>query len=89
MSGMADLLIDYFRRDEAEDYPIAEFALERRDPDPKPRVKTFDYYVHPEEVAAMGDLQSGTYILQEVKPGGQAGEVVWKEELDFEKERVR
>jgi hypothetical protein len=37
----------------------------------------------------MSDLPAGTYILQEVKPGGQAGDVVWKEELDFEEDKVR
>jgi hypothetical protein len=89
MSGMVDALVDHLVGRDDDDYRVAEFALERRDPDPKPRVKTFDYYVHPEEVAAMSDLPAGTYILQEVKPGGQAGDVVWKEELDFEEDKVR
>jgi len=89
MSGMVDALVDHLVGRGDDDYRVAEFALERRDPDPKPRVETFDYYVHPEEVAAMSDLPAGTYLLQEVKPGGQAGDVVWKEKLDFEEDKVR
>jgi hypothetical protein len=36
MSGMVDALVDHLVGRGDDDYRVAEFALERRDPDPKP-----------------------------------------------------
>lgn len=64
-----------------EELAVDEYVLERRDPDPNPRVRTYDDQVSPEEVASDADLPEGTYQLQEIKENGMAGDVVWAEEI--------
>lgn len=71
-------------RGEIEDYEVKEYVLERRSPDPNPRVATFDEKMEPETVMQQENHVSGTYVLQEIKETGTAGEVLWQEELTFD-----
>lgn len=71
-------------RGELEEYEVLEYVLERRHPDPNPRVTTFDDPVEPEDVMAQESLPSGSYVLQEIKETGTAGEVVWEADLTFD-----
>ncbi len=68
-------------RGELEDYEVKEYVLERRRPDPNPRVATYDESMTPAEVMSHDNLQAGEYVLQEIKETGTAGDVIWKEEL--------
>lgn len=65
-----------------DDYEVEEYVLTRREPDPENRVRVYDSPADSDEVEANGSLPPGTYILQEVKPSGMAGQVVWEEEID-------
>lgn len=82
MTSLLDKLADLFGSDD-EGYEVEEYVLERREPDPNPRVKTYDERVSPSDVEDDDGLPSGTYLLQEIKTTGTAGEVVWEEELTF------
>lgn len=64
-----------------EEQAIDEYVLERRDPDPNPRVRTYDHPITPDDVVTDSELQPGTYLLQEIKESGMAGDVVWTEEI--------
>lgn len=86
--SLMDTIRAFLEEGEPEDYEVAEYVLERRDPDPNPRVTTYDEPVEPEEVEEEDDLPSGEYLLQEVKESGMAGDVVWHEELTFEEEQA-
>lgn len=66
-----------------EDYTVDAYVLERRSPDPNPRVKTFDDIHSPDEVRTEEDLQDGEYLLLELKSTGTVGEVIWEEEIAF------
>lgn len=81
-ASLLDKLADMLGSGE-EEYEVDEYVLERREPDPNPRVKTYDELVSPDDVEDDGGLQSGIYLLQEIKTTGTAGEVVWEEELTF------
>ncbi len=84
-SSLIDRLVSWITSEvEVEDYDVAGYVLERRDPDPNPRVATYDELVDPEEVTAEDGLQSGEYLLQELKDNGMVGETVWHEDLTFE-----
>ena len=65
-----------------DDYEVAEYVLTRREPDPENRIEVYDSPPSSEAIEAEESLPAGTYILQEVKPSGMAGDVVWEEELD-------
>lgn len=65
-----------------EDYEVEEYVLSRRNPDPENRIRVYDSPMASEEVEADESLPAGTYILQEVKPSGMAGDVVWEEEIE-------
>jgi hypothetical protein len=87
-SRMSDSLIDRLvgwvtSEVEDQDYEVAGYVLERRDPDPNPRVTTYDERMSPEEIEGEGGLPSGEYLLQELKDNGMVGETVWHEELTF------
>lgn len=69
---------------EEEEYEVSGYVLERRDPEPNPRVTTYDERVSPEEIEAQGGYPTGEYLLQELKANGMVGETVWREELTFE-----
>lgn len=87
MASIIDRLREYVRsevRASEEEQAIDEYVLERRDPDPNPRVRTYDHPISPDEVASESELQPGTYLLQEIKESGMAGDVVWTEEFSFE-----
>lgn len=86
MAGMLDKLRSYLDTGTNDEYEVAEYVLERREPDPEPRAETFDDPVTPDDVTAEADLPSGEYLLQEIKASGMAGDVVWEAELDFEEE---
>lgn len=86
MRSLVETLRAYFGLGREEDYEVAEYVLERREPDPNPRVATYDEPVEPEGVESEGDLPSGEYLLQEVKASGMAGDVVWRTELAFEED---
>lgn len=66
-----------------DDYEVDGYVLERRHPDPNTRVATYEEELSPEEVSGREDLQDGEYLLQELKPTGSVGEVVWEAELTF------
>lgn len=66
-----------------DDYTVEAYVLERRTPDPNPRVKTYDDITSPEEVRTQEDLQDGDYLLLELKSTGTVGEVIWEEEIAF------
>ena len=63
------------------DYEVDEYVLTRREPDPENRIFEYDSPVDSETIEAEESLPPGTYILQEIKPSGMAGDVVWEEEL--------
>lgn len=69
--------------DEMVDYEVEAYVLERRVPDPNPRVVTYDDVLSPEEVREREELQDGEYLLQELKSTGTVGAVVWEAELSF------
>lgn len=71
-------------RGEIEEYDVKEYVLERRHPDPNPRVTTFDEELAPEDIMNQESLPSGTYVFQEIKDTGTAGEVLWEAELTFD-----
>lgn len=92
MASLIDRLREYVSSevtDREEEYEVDEYVLERVEPDPNPRIRTYDAPVEPDEVAS-GDAQSddalpsGTYQLQEIKTSGMAGDVLWKVELTFD-----
>ena len=70
--------------DGTKDYEVQGYVLERRVPDPNPRVTSYDEALSPEEVTQREDLPDGEYVLQELKTTGSAGEIIWREELAFE-----
>ena len=83
--SLIDRLVAWATSDvEEADYEVAGYVLERRDPDPNPRVTTFDDPLSPEEVEARGGHPTGEYLLQELKENGMVGETVWHEDLSFE-----
>lgn len=89
MASIIDRVRDYLRSD--DEYEVDEYVLERRTPDANPRVRVFDTPVTPgdvrTEVRRSGEeLPSGTYLLQEIKHSGMAGDVVWTEELSFDED---
>lgn len=86
--SLIDTIRGFLDEGEPEEYEVAEYVLERREPDPNPRVTTYDEYVDPADVEAEGDRPSGKYLLQEIKESGMAGDVVWEEELTFDEERI-
>ena len=88
MAGILDTLRSYLEDGRSGDYEVDEYVLERREPDPEPRVATYDDHVSPEDVEAEGGLPSGTYLLQEVKTSGMAGEVMWEDDLEFGEEEL-
>jgi hypothetical protein len=84
-SSLIDRLVSWITSEVGEeDYEVAGYVLERRDPEPNPRVATYDELVDPEEVTAEDGLPSGEYLLQELKDNGMVGETVWHEDLAFE-----
>jgi hypothetical protein len=84
MAPIVDTLRSMFGVDDSDDdYEVAEYVLERRVPDPNPRVTDYNEALTPGEVIEHEDLPDGEYILQELKSTGSAGEIVWREELDF------
>lgn len=85
MASIVETLREYLGGGE-DDYEVAEYVLERREPDPEHRVRSYDEQVSPEEVASDPELGSGVYLLQEIKASGMAGEVVWTEELSTDSE---
>lgn len=86
MAGsLIDRLVAWVTSDvEEADYEVAGYVLERRDPDPNPRVRTYDERVAPEDISSENGLPSGEYLLQELKDNGMVGETVWHEDLAFE-----
>lgn len=64
-----------------DEYEVEEYVLSRRNPDPENRIEVYDSPTDSDEIEADESLPAGTYILQEVKPSGMAGDVVWEEEL--------
>jgi hypothetical protein len=86
MASIIDRLRSYLESELSsdDDYEVDEYVLERREPDPEARVRTYDEPVSAQPITTEEELPSGTYLLQEIKPSGMAGEVVWTEELDFE-----
>jgi hypothetical protein len=86
--SLIDTIREFLEDGEPEEYEVAEYVLERREPDPNPRVITYEELVEPGEVEAEHDLTSGEYLLQEIKESGMAGDVVWREELTFEEEQA-
>lgn len=76
--SLIDKLQSYLASD--EEYEVDGYVLERREPDPDPRVREFDDPVSPEDLPAE-DLQAGTYLLQELKANGLVGETVWEADL--------
>ena len=66
----------------ADEYEVEEYVLSRREPDPENRIREYDSPIDSETIEAEESLPAGTYILQEVKPSGMAGDVVWEKELD-------
>lgn len=83
--SLIDRLVAWVTSDvEEEDYEVAGYVLERRDPDPNPRVTTYDERVTPEDLTAENGPPSGEYLLQELKDNGMVGETVWHESLTFE-----
>ena len=81
---LIDRLVGWVTSDVEEDYEVAEYVLERREPDPNPRVRTYDDRVSPEEVETAGGFPTGEYLLQELKDNGMVGETVWHETLTIE-----
>lgn len=65
-----------------DDYEVEEYVLSRREPDPENRIRVYDSPTDGDAVESDESLPPGTYILQEVKPSGMAGDVVWEEEID-------
>lgn len=84
MASFIDSLRALVTGEEEKDYEVKEYVLERREPDPEPRVTTYDEVVTPDDVVADGKLPSGKYLLQEIKTSGMAGDVVWEEDLTFD-----
>lgn len=87
MASIIDTLREYVRSGvtaSEEEYEVDEYVLERRDPDPEPRVRTYADPVTAQDVVDRERLPSGVYLLQEIKASGMAGDVVWREELTFE-----
>ncbi|MEF8791492.1 MAG: hypothetical protein V5A61_15305 [Haloarculaceae archaeon] len=86
MSGsLIDRLTDWLKSEVGEEeYEVVGYVLERRDPDPNPRVTTYEDRVSHEEIEAEGGYPTGEYLLQELKANGMVGETVWHEELTFE-----
>lgn len=64
-----------------EEYEVESYVLTRREPDPENRIREYDSPVESGTIEADESLPPGTYILQEIKPSGMAGDVVWEEEL--------
>lgn len=84
-SSLIDRLVGWVTSDiEEGDYEVTGYVLERRAPDPNPRVTTFDGRVSPGEVEEQGGYPSGEYPLQELKDNGMVGETVWHEDLSFD-----
>lgn len=82
MASIVQTLREYLGGDGGDDdYEVDEYVLERREPDPEHRVRSYDERVSPREVASDADLPGGVYLLQEIKASGMAGDVVWTEEL--------
>lgn len=80
--GLLDSIKSWFNPDGDDDYEVAEYVLSRREPDPENRIRSYESVVTPEEVLEDADgLPGGVYLLQEVKPHGMAGKVVWEEAL--------
>ena len=65
-----------------DEHAVEEYVLSRSEPDPENRIRVYDSPADPTEVQADASLPAGTYILQEVKPSGMAGDIVWEEELE-------
>lgn len=86
MPSIIDRLRSYVRSglSSDEDYAVAEYVLERREPDPEARVRTYDTPVSAQDVRTEDDLPPGTYLLQEIKPNGMAGDILWTEDLSFD-----
>lgn len=83
--SLIDRLVAWVTSDvEEENYEVAGYVLERREPNPNPRVTTYDERVSPEDITAENSLLSGEYLLQELKDNGMVGETVWHEDLTFE-----
>lgn len=78
--GLLDWLRSWVSPSDEVSYEVAEYVLSRREPDPANRLRVYDDAVTPTDVD-MDDLPGGVYLLQEVKPSGMAGEVVWEEPL--------
>lgn len=85
MAGIISQIRDVLTSDPVEEeYEVDEYVLERRYPDPEPRVASYDVPMTPTQIQDEGELPTGTYLLQEIKPSGMAGDVMWEEELSFE-----
>ncbi|MFB6161470.1 MAG: hypothetical protein ABEJ61_09895 [Haloferacaceae archaeon] len=85
MAGILSQLRELVTSDPVDEgYEVDVYVLERRTPDPEPRVASYDEPVTPVQVRERDELPPGTYLLQEVKSSGMAGEVVWEEELSGE-----
>lgn len=78
--GLLDRLTSWMEPSEDETYEVREYVLSRREPDPQNRLRVFEEPIGPEEVE-LDDLEAGVYLLQEIKPTGMAGAVVWEEAL--------
>jgi len=73
MAPIVDTLRSMFGVDDSDDdYEVAEYVLERRVPDPNPRVTDYNEALTPGEVIEHEDLPDGEYILQELKSTGSA-----------------
>jgi len=88
MASIIDRVRSYVRSELSsdEDYAVDEYVLERREPDPESRVRTYDQPVSAQEVRTGEDLPSGTYLLQEIKTSGMAGDIRWTEDIDFDED---
>lgn len=79
--GVIESIKDWLQPPDDE-YAVQEYVLSRSEPDPENRIRIYDSPTDPGEVQADESLPAGTYILQEVKSSGMAGDIVWEEEID-------
>lgn len=85
MANLLDRFLSWLttERGGPNEYTVEAYILERRDPDPNPRVTTYDEILSPETVEQQEEFQDGEYLLLELKTTGTVGDVIWEEELSF------
>lgn len=79
--GVIEFLKEWIQPSVTEDYEVEEYVLSRRNPDPENRIAVYDEPKSPDDIGEDRSLSPGTYILQEIKTNGMAGDVVWETTL--------